>query len=220
MPDGESKDKLLEMLQNGVTTEEYQAARIAAEHEAKYYGLLEAVKPTSKMIEGASMGLAPGTPEWEEWIRGTGEGNKPLAIEVKLQLAKDVMNKSGQYEGISDEEQAAYMAALGMQSGPKGSVTLSWDQAHDIANDIVNRTDIGENFFGWDDEAFNDKLTFSLQRLAKDGRYGGNELYERAIVEALGGDYEDMLAAVQETDEDGEPIATMAELIDALASLQ
>ncbi len=38
LPDGESKNKLLEMLEGGVTTEEYQAILPVAERNAKYYG--------------------------------------------------------------------------------------------------------------------------------------------------------------------------------------
>ncbi len=167
--------------------------------------------PTTKMKNAAAAGLKPGTSAYNDYILGTGDDGKPLAIEVKLALAKEVMNKTGEYEGISDADQEAYMKGLGMQAGPKGSVTLSWDNAEDMANSIIDKTDIGENWIGNNDDDFITNLTFALLRLAKDGRYAGAELNERALVDALGGNYDDLVELSEETGK------TMAELLQILA---
>jgi hypothetical protein len=206
----DDRASLLKFLDDGDGLTAVELSQIEAEGLAtrdQFQSGASGIKPTGKMIEGMSMGLKPGTQEWNDWIKGTGKDGKPLAIETKLQLARDVYNREGQFADISDEEREGYMKVLGMQAGPKGSVTLDWDTADDMAESIIDKTEIGENWIANNDDDFQMALTFSLVRLAKDGRFAGKELEQRALVDALGGDWDELAA----TDID------MDELIKALA---
>jgi hypothetical protein len=89
--------------------------------------------------------------------------------------------------------------ALDAEVGAKGSVTIKPDDAEEMAESIMDRTGIKESDF-WEinEEEFEERLTYSLIRLFKDGRFGGKELEERALADAIGVNWSDVLALLEE----------------------
>ena len=217
--DGDAKASLLEKLQNGLTAEEYQSVIPAAEMAAKKYGHIGQDKLTT-VAKGADVINSRGEVVYQNIDEAlTGDNGKPLAAEVKTGMVFELLTK-GTFKGnpVDDATRDALLDSLDVQRGAKGSITISLENAQDYADDIVNRTEIGENRFGWDNEGFNDRLAMSLMRLAKDGRYGGAELEQRALIDALGADYDELLEQTEIEDADGNK-PTMDELVEALAEL-
>jgi hypothetical protein len=154
---------------------------------------------TGKMAEGLSMDLVPGTPEWEEWIRG---GDKELAAETKAEMVYELLNENT-FRGkpVDEETKRAILDSLNVEIGAKGSITLKWDDAEDMAESIMDRTGIQESGFFTlkrNNEEFENRLAASLMRLFKDGRFGGKELEERALADAIGADWDEVLQAQEE----------------------
>ncbi len=159
------------------------------------------LKPTGKMIEAVSMGYEPGSPEYAAYLKGTGKDGKPLAAEVKAQMVVDALNGTFKGQPIDAEAQSAILDSLDVQRGPKGSITIKWDDAADYAESIIDRTGISES--SWftlqrNPQEFEDRLTWSLMRLAKDGGFGGKELEERALADSIGVEWNELLDAQAE----------------------
>lgn len=80
MPDGENKDSLKKMAEDGFQAEELAQLQAGA---MATHGIFPtddngepSIKPTAKMIEAASMGFSPGSEEWKDYLRG-GKSEKP-----------------------------------------------------------------------------------------------------------------------------------------------
>ncbi len=199
-----------ELESQGLTPEKFDIVKLRAAIGERPSGYA----PTQRMVEGLSMGLEPGSEAWATWL--TDDKEKSLAIERKMDIAKSVLNRTGEYEGISDQEQSVYLQSLGLQLAPKGSITMDMKTAEDLANNIMDKTGIGENWLGNNNDDLASTLAFSLMRLARDGRFGGKELEQRALLDAMGYSWDEAVEAVQAKQASGEDW-TMDDVIRALA---
>ena len=200
LPEGEARAKLEKMAEDGFQAEELKELYSFSLAVNKQFGE-DGLKPTGKMIEAVSMGYEPGSPEYAAYLKGTGKDGKPLAAEVKAQMVVDALNGTFKGEPIDAETQAAILDSLDVQRGPKGSITIKWDDAADYAESIIDRTGIRES--SWftlqrNPQEFEDRLTWSLMRLAKDGGFGGKELEERALADSIGVEWNELLDAQAE----------------------
>jgi hypothetical protein len=202
LPRGEGRTKLEEMAEDGFQPEEMKELYAFALATNKQFSS-GSVSPTGKMVEGLSMGLRPGTPEWEEWIKGSGKDGKPLAAEVKADMVYELLNNNTfKGERVDEETKRALLESLDVEVGAKGSVTIKPDDAEEMAESIMDRTGIKESdFWQINEEEFEERLTYSLIRLFKDGRFGGKELEERALADAIGVNWPDVLALLEEKNE-------------------
>jgi hypothetical protein len=199
LPEGEGRAKLEQMAQDGFQAEEMKELYAFSMAVNKKFNSGADAPATGKMAEGLSMGLEPGTPEWEEWIRG---GDKELAAETKAEMVYELLNENT-FRGkpVDEETKRAILDSLNVEIGAKGSITLKWDDAEDMAESIMDRTGIQESGFFTlkrNNEEFENRLAASLMRLFKDGRFGGKELEERALADAIGADWDEVLQAQEE----------------------
>lgn len=72
---------------DGLTLEEWQSIGREAENVVRYYGFLDdenkGYAPTDRMKNALSMGLTPGTPEWNEYILAADKSKSSKPKEVK-----------------------------------------------------------------------------------------------------------------------------------------
>ncbi len=134
LPEGESKAKLLEVLEGGITVEEYQTILPVAERNAKYYGHIKDGKLTT-VAKGADLVDA--------------EGNVVYQNIDEVALAKARQGASGKKPTSAQGKAAGY--AIRLADANKIFQELE-DGGHDFTNFWVSKQSLAPN--RWQTDAF------------------------------------------------------------------